>query len=245
MQMGVHDETHRGHVTIKNGSAIAPPDKPAIVVIDQRVLLRDCLVRCLRMASEKHIVLAFTTLAEFQEVEQNYPPPAVIMLCSHGRIPVDLGVNRDLPFISHDGTTIPVIIISDKDDADHVLAALESGARGYIPTSLTLNVAVGAVQLVEAGGTFVPASSLASRGRGRESDQASETTFKGLFTARQAAVLERLCMGKANKQIAYELDMREGTVKVHVRNIMKKLKARNRTEVAVLARMRFADGDSG
>jgi DNA-binding NarL/FixJ family response regulator len=55
-----------------------------------------------------------------------------------------------------------------------------------------------------------------------------------MFTARQTAVVEALRRGKANKIIAYELNMRESTVKVHVRNIMKKLRARNRTEVAFM-----------
>ena len=56
-----------------------------------------------------------------------------------------------------------------------------------------------------------------------------------IFTTRQAAVVEAVRQGKANKIIAYELNMRESTVKVHVRNIMKKLKAGNRTEVAYIA----------
>jgi DNA-binding NarL/FixJ family response regulator len=53
-----------------------------------------------------------------------------------------------------------------------------------------------------------------------------------MFTARQAEVVEALRRGKANKIIAYELKLRESTVKVHIRNIMKKVKATNRTEVA-------------
>jgi len=69
--------------------------------------------------------------------------------------------------------------------------------------------------------------------------------LKDLFTARQAAVLRALRQGKANKQIAYELNMREGTVKVHIRNIMRKLKAKNRTEVAVLASGLFTDAEPG
>ena len=51
-----------------------------------------------------------------------------------------------------------------------------------------------------------------------------------LFTNRQSAVFEALKRGKANKTIAYELNMRESTVKVHVRHVMRKLKATNRTE---------------
>jgi len=53
-----------------------------------------------------------------------------------------------------------------------------------------------------------------------------------IFTLRQAEVVQALRKGKANKIIAYELNLRESTVKVHIRNIMKKLKATNRTEVA-------------
>ena len=53
---------------------------------------------------------------------------------------------------------------------------------------------------------------------------------------RQLMVVEALCQGMANKQIAYELSMSEHTVKVHLRHIMRKLKARNRTEVAVLTK---------
>jgi DNA-binding NarL/FixJ family response regulator len=56
-----------------------------------------------------------------------------------------------------------------------------------------------------------------------------------LLTERQMEVVEEIRHGKANKQIAYELKMSEHTVKVHLRHIMRKLKARNRTEVAVLS----------
>jgi len=55
-----------------------------------------------------------------------------------------------------------------------------------------------------------------------------------MFTSRQTAVIAALRQGKQNKIIAHELNMRESTVKVHVRNIMQKLKATNRTEVAYL-----------
>jgi DNA-binding NarL/FixJ family response regulator len=67
-----------------------------------------------------------------------------------------------------------------------------------------------------------------------------------LLTARQAAVAEAVARGKANKIIAHDLNLRESTVKVHIRSIMKKLHARNRTEVAFklhnLAPRRIAPG---
>jgi DNA-binding NarL/FixJ family response regulator len=68
---------------------------------------------------------------------------------------------------------------------------------------------------------------------------------KPLFTSRQAVVAEELRQGKANKIIAYDLSMCENTVKVHVRNIMKKLRAANRTEAAFkLSKMALGSVDA-
>jgi DNA-binding NarL/FixJ family response regulator len=63
-----------------------------------------------------------------------------------------------------------------------------------------------------------------------------ETKWPCSFTPRQLEVLERLNEGKQNKAIAYELGMAESTVKVHIRQIMKKLNARNRTQVVLMSR---------
>jgi DNA-binding NarL/FixJ family response regulator len=63
----------------------------------------------------------------------------------------------------------------------------------------------------------------------------------GLVTARELAVIRAIQQGKSNKIIAHELNMCESTVKVHVRNVMKKLKAKNRTEAAIKARVDTLD----
>jgi DNA-binding NarL/FixJ family response regulator len=93
--------------------------------------------------------------------------------------------------------------------------------------SPTLTIEV--IRLVRAGGTFAPVNIPLMR-------QASEQARDHLdppsnqFTPRQLLVLEHLQRGSANKIIAHELALSEGTVKVHVRNIMKKLRATNRTQ---------------
>jgi DNA-binding NarL/FixJ family response regulator len=83
---------------------------------------------------------------------------------------------------------------------------------------------------VQAGGVFVPETCVRSLHQSAHVD-AEHDSF---FTRRQAQVVEAIRQGKPNKIIAYELSMCESTVKVHVRTIMKKLKARNRTQVAYL-----------
>jgi len=231
------------------GETESPPLQAAvtetIVVIDQRVLIRDCLARCLRTANPNCIVLPFASVGDWLAAAHAHSAPAVIVLCVQDRKPVDALLDDELSLLARNGIDIPIVIISDAEDMNHVVAALEHGARGYIPTSVTLDVAVEAMRLVEAGGTFAPASTMISWKRTEEAGTPQNGHLKELFTARQAAVLAVLRQGKANKSIAHELNMREGTVKVHIRNIMKKLKAKNRTEVAILAHDLFANGRDG
>jgi DNA-binding NarL/FixJ family response regulator len=160
---------------------------------------------------------------------------SLIVLCQIGRSKADaISEVERLSQISHEINNCPAVIFSDNEEPDIIVQVLGKNVRGYVPTSLPINIATHAMQLVRAGGVFVPASSLVAA---YSAPAAAPPVAKaaGMFTARQAAVIEALRRGKANKIIAYELKMRESTVKVHVRNIMKKLHATNRTEVAYMA----------
>ena len=217
-----------------------PPGTMMIVVIDDRVLIRDCLARCLKILEPDCLVATFASVSEWQGAAAQHPVPSVIVVRArfHHRNG-EVNLERELTAITQPAGGVPVILISEAEDAEHVLFALDSGARGYIPTSVTLDVAVEAMRLVKAGGTFVPASSLISAKHKGDASLGANGDGSGLFTPRQAAVVDALRQGKANKRIAYELNMRESTVKVHIRNIMKKLKAKNRTEVAYLTQDLF------
>jgi DNA-binding NarL/FixJ family response regulator len=126
-------------------------------------------------------------------------------------------------------------VITPIDNAHAMLIALGNGARGYIPTASTsLELTIEIIRLVRAGGTFVPASSFSLQMKKGEGS-ALRATSAEQFTPRQMAVLHYLKLGKANKIIAHELALSEGTVKAHIRNIMKKMGVTNRTEVACRA----------
>jgi len=217
------------------GPPLQTADTDVIVVIGQRVLIRDCLVCCLKAANPNCLVLAFALAKDWLQAAERHPVPAMIVLYVQDRKPADHQFDAELAALVGNGINNPVVIISDNEDVNHIFTALECGARGYIPTSVTLGVAVEAMRLVEAGGMYVPASAMISWKRTGANSPQQDGHLKEMFTARQAAVLTALRQGKANKCIAHELNMREGTVKVHIRNIMKKLKAKNRTEVAILA----------
>jgi DNA-binding NarL/FixJ family response regulator len=132
---------------------------------------------------------------------------------------------------------IPAAVLSDFEDPESIREAFNLGVRGFIPTSVASLVAVEAVRLICVGGTFAPAAALLCQSH-HPHRSAGEPQVEG-FTQRQSQILNCLQRGMSNKLIAYQLNMCESTVKVHIRNIMKKLKATNRTQVAYLTRGYF------
>jgi DNA-binding NarL/FixJ family response regulator len=95
------------------------------------------------------------------------------------------------------------------------------------------------VRLVAQGGTYVPGNILAALFENRRSAPVQipgETKRPYRFSPRQLQVLERLNEGKQNKLIANELGISEATVKVHMRNMMKKLNVRNRTQLVLMTK---------
>jgi DNA-binding NarL/FixJ family response regulator len=202
-----------------------------VVIIDPRILMRDCLARALEQSGGGLRVLTFSSIEEWNKAGASGEEPELVIVKATGRRPSS-GPSAEYDALKKLASMVPTVLLSEAEDAEQILSALECGIRGYIPTSVTIDVAVEAMRLVRAGGTYIPASSLMSwRKASTEALPLADGQIDG-FTTRQAVVLKALRQGKANKRIAYELNMREGTVKVHVRNIMKKLKARNRTEVA-------------
>ena len=211
----------------------------AIVIIDPRSLTRECLARALRSLSDTPIV-SLPSIEAWSEVA-NTMPALAILLCISG-IHRDPDIQRKITLIELCSNLAPIIILGETEDPELMIEFLDSGARGYISTSMSLPVTLKALLLVAEGGVFIPANSLIASQRQVARSGKDGHGEKEMFTSRQAAVVKAVCLGKANKVIAYDLNMCESTVKVHVRNIMKKLKAKNRTEVAMIVK---SSGDAG
>jgi DNA-binding NarL/FixJ family response regulator len=204
-----------------------------VVIIESRCLIRGWVVSSVRAALGEAIE-DFTTAQEWLERTNLEERVALLIYCV-GDLAADQAARTDLELLLERAGDTPVIVSSDNELPALILELLELGIKGYIPTSLPLNIWIEALRLVRAGGVFAPASCLmtVSQSARAQSDDADFST--PLLTARQVSVVEELRRGKSNKVIAYELNMCESTVKVHVRNIMKKLQAKNRTEVALMA----------
>ena len=204
----------------------------SLVIIDVRALDRECLAQCIAAHKLDMRVVAFGSMEEWRRSWQDYPPLAAILLNIGGRTIYENAVAEEIAILSSEFAA-PIIVLADTDDLGQIMKALECGAKGYIPSSVNIEVCIEAIALSLAGGIFVPASSVfAMRQVLNTGGTGARPSLSGMFTARQAEVAEALRRGKANKIIAYELNLRESTVKVHIRNIMKKVKATNRTEVA-------------
>jgi two-component system, NarL family, nitrate/nitrite response regulator NarL len=136
---------------------------------------------------------------------------------------------------------VPVIVTSANESRAQILAAIRNGARGYIPLSTKPCVLKHALPLIVSGEFYIPASALRARNGPALlpiEEAAHVTVCAGdSLTPRQREITMLLADGKSNKEIARELKVLEGTVKLHVKGILRKLGVRNRTE-AVLAAAR-------
>lgn len=133
----------------------------------------------------------------------------------------------------------PRAILSDRTEAEEAIAAAQIGKQAFLSTSMEPEIARQALTFILGGGTFFPREALlhqhASAARAANGHAHDHRTETDGLTRRQIEVLERLRLGRSNKHIARDLDMQESTVKVHVRQIMRKLGASNRTQAALLS----------
>ncbi|WP_183756557.1 MULTISPECIES: response regulator transcription factor [unclassified Rhizobium] len=238
----VHPEFENGRIALSGirpttaMSAGAQDDK-CLLIIDARTLERECLATTLMANGLGMAAVAVGSIADWRRKKDHCRPVGAVLLNIAGRKANDAALSEEIANITEEVAPAPVVILADGDDLSQTLKMLEYGARGFIPTSVGIEVCVEAIALAIAGGTFILAGhafsapvATASVEKMPEPQRPKELTR--IFTLRQAEVVQALRKGKANKIIAYELNLRESTVKVHIRNIMKKLKATNRTEVA-------------
>jgi DNA-binding NarL/FixJ family response regulator len=206
----------------------ATSDAPcAIVIVERDAFQRDCLLYSVASHWPGEAA-AYASLSELAR-DRADRGSAVALLSS-------ISLSRDeaaaeLARLMDLDPPMRSMVLAKADDLNEAYAALSQGANGYISMSAGFDVFIQALRFVAAGGTYVPPQCLlqARQAQAVESETAGESTI----TVRELAVIKAIRQGKPNKVIAYELNMCESTVKVHVRHIMKKLHARNRTEVAI------------
>nr|WP_274427250.1 response regulator transcription factor [Chelativorans sp. YIM 93263] len=126
---------------------------------------------------------------------------------------------------------IPIVVVSAYDEPQNIRRALELGASGFISKSLRMDELREAVRTVLAGEIYVPAE--VELGEERDPEISDLIARICTLTPQQTRVLSMLAEGLLNKQIAYELNVSEATIKAHVSAILHKLGVDSRTQAVI------------
>jgi DNA-binding NarL/FixJ family response regulator len=209
-----------------------------ILVVDDHVLIREALRGVLREVRGDAVVLEASSCRQAMEVIAQHPNLGLILL--------DLNLpDRDgfsvLTELGERYPAISVVVLSAQQDRGSVVRALDLGALGFIPKSGQREVMVSALQLVFAGGIYIPPEILArDEPSPLQRDDKPPATNRPIvspadlgLTERQVDVLSLMMQGKSNKAICRVLNLAEPTVKNHVTAILKALEVSNRTEAVI------------
>lgn len=207
-----------------------------ILVVDDHHLIREALRGVLKQLRRDAVILESSNAAQAVNI--------IALQSDINLVLLDLSLpDRDgfslLEELRQGYPAISVVVLSATQDRVNVLKALDLGASGYIPKSAPREVMLSAIQLVLAGGVYIPPQILQ-----RESSSEAATTpvdrdqveicgsQLGL-TGRQIDVLALMMQGMNNKTICRVLNLAEPTVKNHVSSILRAFKVSNRTEVVI------------
>lgn len=128
---------------------------------------------------------------------------------------------------------LPVLVVSGHEDAKIIAEALSYGAAGFVPKSARKDELAAAIRSVMEGAVYVPETYEGSQPDPESADRADMVQRLARLTPQQLRVLQMLRQGMLNKQIAFELQVGETTVKAHVSEILRKLNVYSRTQAVI------------
>lgn len=203
----------------------------SVLVIDDHPLYCDALANAIGGIFGTEDVRSATCLTDGLRLLNGRYSPDLILLDLN--LPDVAGLNGFMR-IKDRIPDVPVIVISASSSEKMIQALLSAGAAGFIPKDLPRQAFSEAIRTVCEGKVYAPPG-IRRLGAPREDTAVTEIfeRIEGL-SPQQCRILNLICMGKANKQIAYELALAEATVKAHITALLRRLGVRNRTQAALL-----------
>lgn len=204
--------------------------KHSIIIADDHPLFRDALRQALETSAGSLQIAEAGSLEEVAQVLERQGEIDLVLLDL--AMPGVKGFSG-LMYLRAQYSDIPVVIISATEDPAVIRRCIEFGASGFIPKSVGADTIRAAIETVLQGGVWVPAD--LDLCAGDEAELSALVTRLATLTPQQVRVLMMLSEGLLNKQIAYELDVSEATVKAHVSAILQKLGVESRTQAVIAA----------
>ncbi|WP_271894035.1 LuxR C-terminal-related transcriptional regulator [Candidatus Phyllobacterium onerii] len=204
-----------------------PRPQRTLAIIDGRAIAREHLSRGL---ISNGLGLRLATYGSVNDIEA-YEAAAlsVILVCVDDSRFMDNSIVLEIGALVRRFPKVPVIVQAGLCGFQQILSVLQQGAHGYLPGNAGISVCIEAISMALAGGVFVAAKNRHDMQSILGTNPHPSKRLE-MFTRREREVIEVLRQGKANKTIAYALRLAPNTVKVHVRNILKKVRATNRAE---------------
>ena len=204
-------------------------------VVDHRRLYREGLVTLLSAHGEDLSITEAETVGEAVSRLANSSDDAVVLLSGERDASGHCPRMDDEQQVNTVSPETPVLLICACEETSCMRDCVNKGAKGFVTPDTNGKTLAEAVHFVRAGGTFMPLDSLSTD---QTSDQDAPEDGPSpllLLTAKERRVVELLCLGKSNMEIADLLDQSQNTVKSHVNRILKKLNVKSRTQAVLLA----------
>ncbi len=171
--------------------------------------------------------------------------PALILIAVHSPLVPSSEEGISLLRICGEFGDTPIVVLSDAMSVNQLKAAMRAGASGYLLRDITPDALKQSLMLVMLGEKVLPTDLVKILVDGCEAQlPGSGETLAIDLSPREKRILRCLANGRPNKVIANELNITEGTVKVHIKAVFKKINARNRTEAAIWALSHGFDTDA-
>ena len=203
-----------------------------ILIVDDHPLFRHALIQAVRYSLPQAQISETAAVNEFYERLDNGPEPDLVLLDLN--LPGASGFSA-LVHVRAQYPLIPILVVSAHEETSIIQRAIAHGAMGYIPKSAHPSLIGEAIRHVLEGEIWLPPNFPPNMNFDpRAADETALAERIQSLTPQQFRVLMMVAEGLLNKQIAYELDVSEATIKAHVTAIFRKLVVQNRTQ-AVLA----------
>lgn len=208
-----------------------PADPQSILIVDDHPLFRKGVIQLIQAAPEFRFVGEAPSGTEGIQLAHRLQPDMILLDLNMK----DMNGVEVLKKLKDDGLDSRIIMLTVSDQAEDLMAALQAGADGYLlkdmePEDLMQQLAEAARGKITISERLTQLLVASLREKSRPVSLA-----EAALTEQESRILDHLIDGKSNKLIARDMGIAEGTVKVHVKHLLKKLNLRSRVEAAVWA----------